>query len=136
MLNEPVKPLCDAGRGIGDGNHRAITGDVGQGLPAWAGEGVGVAHSVSFAELALNRDHKVAAHGGWRKKDGRGLNPKAALNGKACAAWDGGDGLGNGAAQSKPRAATERRAAARDYATGEGETCAALGKGGAGNEQE
>jgi hypothetical protein len=62
LLNKPIKSLRHAGRGIGHGNHRVIAGDVCQGLPAWAGEGIGVAHRVSPAEFTLNRDHVVAVH--------------------------------------------------------------------------
>ena len=136
MLDEPVKSLCHAGRGICHGNNRAIAGDVGQGLPAWAGEGIGIAHGVSLAQITLNRDQKVAVHGSWRKEDGRGTNPKTALDGKARAAWHGGKRLGDGAAQLKARAAAEGRATAGNHAAGDGEPRAALGESRAGNQQE
>ena len=126
MLKEPVKSLRHTRRGIGHGHHRAVAGDVGQGLPAWAGEGIGVAHRVSLAQFALNRDHKVAVHGSWRKEDWRGSNPKSAFNGKLRAAWPGGKRLGNCAAKLKTRAAAERRAAARHYAARDCEPRAAL----------
>jgi len=128
LLNEPVKSLRDAGCRIGDGDHRAVAGDVCQGLPAWAGEGIGVAHSVRPAEFALNRDQKVAIHGGRRKEDGRGTNPKTALNGKAGAAWHGGKGLCDGAAHLKTGAATERCASAGNHIASDTEPRAALGE--------
>ena len=136
LLNEPVKSLRDAGCRIGDGDHRAVAGDVCQGLPAWAGEGIGVAHSVSLAEFTLDRDHKVAVHGGWRKEDWRGTNPKAALNGKAGAAWYGGERLGDGAGQLETAAGAGGRAAARDNVAGDCKSRAALSKSCAGNQQE
>lgn len=114
-------------RKIGDGNHRTVAGDVGQGLPAWAGEGIGVAHGVRLSKFALNRDQKVAVPGGWRKEDGRGLNPKAALNGKTRAARNGGNRLGDGAAQLKPSAGAERRATAGNHAARDVKAAAALG---------
>ena len=136
MLNEPEKSAGDTGRGISHGNYRAIAGDVRQGLPAWAGEGIGVAHSVSLAEFTLDRDHKVAVHGGWRKEDWRGTNPKAALNGKAGAAWYGGERLGDGAGQLETAAGAGGRAAARDNVAGDCKSRAALSKSCAGNQQE
>jgi len=128
LLNETEKSAGHAGGGIGHGNHGAIAGDVCQGLPAWAGERIGVAHSVRLAEFALNRDYEVAIHGGWCKEDWRGTNPKAALNGKARAARHGGERLGDGAGQLKTAARAGRRAAARDNVAGDCEPRAALGK--------
>ena len=138
LLHEPVKSAGDTGGGIGHGDHRAVAGDVCQGLPAWAGKGIGVAHGVILAKFALNRDHEIAVHGGWRKEDGRGLNPKTALNGKAGAAGHGGERLGDSAGQLKTGAAAERSPTARHYASGNIEPRAALGEGSAGkrNQQE
>lgn len=115
LLNEPEKSAGDTGRGIGHGHHRAVAGDVGQGLPAWAGEGIGIAHRVSLAKFALNRDHKVAVHGGWRKKDGRGTNPKAALYGKTRTARHGGERLRDGAGKLKTGAGAGCYAAASNH---------------------
>ena len=136
LLNETEKSAGHAGGGIGHGNHGAIAGDVCQGLPAWAGEGIGVAHSVRLAEFALNRDYEVAIHGGWCKEDWRGTNPKAALNGKAGAAWYGGERLGDGAGQLETAAGAGGRAAARDNVAGDCKSRAALSKSCAGNQQE
>ena len=126
LFNEPIKSLRYVGRGIGHGNYRAIAGDVCKGLPARVREGIGVAQGVILAEFALNRDQKVAVHGGWRKEDGRRTNPKTALDGKARAAWHGGQWLGDGAAQLKARTATESCAAASNHAAHDGEPRAAL----------
>ena len=128
LLNEPVKSLRDTGRGIGHGNHRAVAGDVGQGLPVWTGKGIGVAHRVRLAEFALYRNHKSAVHGGWRKEDGRGTNPKTALDGEPGAAGHGGQRLGDGAYQLEAAAGIGFAAAGNDT-TGDGEPRTALGEG-------
>lgn len=136
MLDEAEKSASDAGCGIGHGDHRAVARDVGESLPALAGKGIGVADNVIFAGFTLNRNHEVAVHGGWRKEDGRGTNPKAALDGKSRAARHGGQRLRDGAAQLKPRAAAKCRAATGNHAASDGETAAALGKTSSRNENK
>ena len=128
LLIEPVESLRDAGGGIGDGLHRAVAGDAGQALPVRRREGIDVLRRVSFSRLGLEREDEVSPDFGWSENDGCGLNPKAALNGKARAARHGGKGLGDGAAQLKPRAAAERRATAGDHAARYSKSRTALGE--------
>lgn len=85
-------------------------------------------HRVSLPQFRLDGDDKVCAGLGRSKNDGRGTNPKAALDGKPRAARHGGDGLGDGAAELESRTAAECRAAAGNHAAREGETAAALGQ--------
>ena len=126
LQHQPEKSAGHARSRIGHSNHRAIARDVGQGLPALAGEGIGVVHSVSLAQFTLDGNCKATVHGGWRKEDGRGTNPKAALDGKARAARHDSERLGDGAAQLKPRAAAECCPATSNHAAGDVESRAAL----------
>jgi len=116
LLHQPVKSSGHAGREIGHGHHRAVAGEIGQRLPTRTRQGIGIAHRVIAARFGLDGDHEVAVHGGWSKKDWRGPDPKAALDGKPCAGRHGGQRLGDGAARLKPRAAVERRAATSNHA--------------------
>ena len=136
LLKKPVKSLRHSRRGIGQRCRSAVARDARQVLPGWRSQRIGVLHGVSFSQLSLKREDEVVSCLGWGKNDRRGPDPKAAQNGKAAAAWNSGEGLGNGAPQLKAAAGAECCAAARDHAPGDGEAAAALGdrRGGNGNE--
>lgn len=54
------------------------------------------------------------------------MDPKAALDGKTCAAWHRSQWLGDRAAQLKPRTATECSPAAGDHTARNGESATVL----------
>ena len=135
LSNEPEISLRDAQGGVGHGDDIAVAGHGNQVLPIRT-EGAHILHRVAMAEFGLDGDEKIGSRFNRCKEDGCRLNPKSALNGKAGAAWHGGHWLGDGAAQLKPRAAAERRAAVGNDAAGDGEPRAALGEDRAGCEQE
>ena len=127
-MRQPVKALRDAEGGVGHGDNVAVARHGGQVLPGGT-ERVQVLHRVGLAQFGLDGYQEIGAHLRGRKEDGRRLNPKAALNGKPGAAGHGGQRLGDGAAQLKPRAAAERRAAARNNAARDCKATAALREG-------
>ena len=117
-----------AGRGIRHGSYRSVSADRGKALPIRRREGINILCGVCFSRFGLEVEDEVVPQFGWRKNNRCGPDPKTALDGKPGAAWDGGEGLGNGAAQLKTAAGAERRAAACDYAPSDGEPRAALGE--------
>ena len=128
LLSEAVKSLRDARGEVGDGFHRAVAGYAGQTLPVRRRQGIDVLRRVSFSRFGLKREHEIIANFGRGVNNRRRLNPEAALDGKPRAARHGGERLGDGAAQLKPRAAAERRAATGNHTARDGESRAALGK--------
>ena len=128
LLNEPVKSLRNAGRGIRHRFHRAIARNARQALPVQWSQRVRVLHYVVVPRIGLERDDEVVPDLGRRKERRRRPDPKATLNGKAGAARHGGQRLGDGATQLKPSAAAERRAATGNHTARDGEPRAALGK--------
>jgi X-X-X-Leu-X-X-Gly heptad repeat protein len=132
LLNQPVKPLRDAGGKVRHRFDRAIARDARQALPVLRWQRISILHGVSVPWIGLEGDDEIIPGLGRREERRRRPDPKAALDGEPRAARDGSQRLGDGAAQLKTGAAAERRAASGNHAARDGEPRAALGKNGFG----